>query len=219
MKYRLIRNSPVVHEGGHTDGSEMLEPWKNPRSKDYWSGDASRNGISDYFAGRAKIKDLRSVRPTTTAALLRARRRTSGSNASWRRHLVGRPPTSCRRSSFGVGRRGIRRGRRRTARRSRTVCRSNVSGRYDSCRRRSAATGIWCRSACTYATGSARKQRPSSKVADLFASCGRHLRVFIGNWSTETMFGLLENLGLVIGRAKFNVFAVRAEELIERRPS
>ena len=27
-----------------------------------------------------------------------------------------------------------------------------------------------------------------------------------------------ENLGLVIGRAKFNVFAVRAEELIEGRP-
>jgi transposase len=30
--------------------------------------------------------------------------------------------------------------------------------------------------------------------------------------------GLLKNLGLVIGRAKFNVFAARAEELIEDRP-
>jgi len=30
--------------------------------------------------------------------------------------------------------------------------------------------------------------------------------------------GLLKNLGLVIGRAKFNVFAVRAQELIEDRP-
>src|ERR1035441_10695432 len=30
--------------------------------------------------------------------------------------------------------------------------------------------------------------------------------------------GLLKNLGLIIGRAKFNVFAVRAEELIEGRP-
>jgi transposase len=30
--------------------------------------------------------------------------------------------------------------------------------------------------------------------------------------------GLLKNLGLVIGRAKFNVFTVRAEELIEDRP-
>jgi transposase len=30
--------------------------------------------------------------------------------------------------------------------------------------------------------------------------------------------GLLKNLGLVIGRAKFDVFAVRAEELIEDRP-
>jgi transposase len=30
--------------------------------------------------------------------------------------------------------------------------------------------------------------------------------------------GLLKNLCLVIGRAKFNVFAVRAEELIEDRP-
>jgi transposase len=30
--------------------------------------------------------------------------------------------------------------------------------------------------------------------------------------------GLFKNLGLVIGRAKFNVFAVRAEELIENRP-
>jgi transposase len=30
--------------------------------------------------------------------------------------------------------------------------------------------------------------------------------------------GLLKNLGLIIGRAKFNVFAVRAEELIKDRP-
>jgi transposase len=30
--------------------------------------------------------------------------------------------------------------------------------------------------------------------------------------------GLLKNVGLVIGRARFNVFAVRAEELIEDRP-
>jgi transposase len=30
--------------------------------------------------------------------------------------------------------------------------------------------------------------------------------------------GLLKNLGLVIGRAKFNVFAMRAEELIAGRP-
>jgi len=30
--------------------------------------------------------------------------------------------------------------------------------------------------------------------------------------------GLLKNVGLVIGRAKFNVFAMRAEELIEDRP-
>lgn len=30
--------------------------------------------------------------------------------------------------------------------------------------------------------------------------------------------GLFKNLGLVIGRATFNVFAVRAEELIENRP-
>jgi transposase len=29
---------------------------------------------------------------------------------------------------------------------------------------------------------------------------------------------LLKNVGLVIGRAKFNVFAARAEELIEDRP-
>ena len=30
--------------------------------------------------------------------------------------------------------------------------------------------------------------------------------------------GLLKNLGLAIGRPKFNVFAARAEELIEDRP-
>lgn len=30
--------------------------------------------------------------------------------------------------------------------------------------------------------------------------------------------GLLKNLGPVIGRAKFSVFAARAEELIEDRP-
>src|SRR6476620_7947652 len=35
---------------------------------------------------------------------------------------------------------------------------------------------------------------------------------------SRTVRGLLKNLGLVIGRAKFNVFAVRAEELIEGRP-
>jgi hypothetical protein len=32
------------------------------------------------------------------------------------------------------------------------------------------------------------------------------------------MFAAFKNLGPVIGRAKFNVFAVRAEELIEGRP-
>ena len=31
-------------------------------------------------------------------------------------------------------------------------------------------------------------------------------------------FGLLKNLGLVIGQAKMNVFAVRATELAEARP-
>jgi len=34
---------------------------------------------------------------------------------------------------------------------------------------------------------------------------------------TSEIRGLLKNVGLVIGRAKFNVFAVRAEELIEDR--
>ena len=38
-------------------------------------------------------------------------------------------------------------------------------------------------------------------------------------WNLENqMRGLLKNLGLVIGRAKLNVFAVRAAELIEDRP-
>src|SRR5258707_11085881 len=44
------------------------------------------------------------------------------------------------------------------------------------------------------------------------------------SWSKSSVIsrtqirGLLKNVGLVIGRAKFNVFAVRAEELIEDRP-
>jgi hypothetical protein len=35
---------------------------------------------------------------------------------------------------------------------------------------------------------------------------------------TSSIRGLFKNLGLVIGRAEFNVFAVRAEEFIENRP-
>ena len=56
----------------------------------------------------------------------------------------------------------------------------------------------------------------SHAVKALLAS--RALLVKIKRDLENQIRGLLKNLGLVIGRAKFNVFAVRAEELIENRP-
>ena len=60
------------------------------------------------------------------------------------------------------------------------------------------------------------KDLDSHSVRALLAS--RALLVKIKRDLENQIRGLLKNLGLVIGRAKFNVFAVRAEELIENRP-
>jgi transposase len=60
------------------------------------------------------------------------------------------------------------------------------------------------------------KDIDSHSVRALLAS--RALLVKIKRDLENQIRGLLKNLGLVIGRAKFNVFAVRAEELIEGRP-
>ena len=60
------------------------------------------------------------------------------------------------------------------------------------------------------------KDLDSHSVRALLAS--RALLVKIKRDIENQVRGLLKNLGLVIGRAKFNVFAVRAEELIEGRP-
>jgi transposase len=56
----------------------------------------------------------------------------------------------------------------------------------------------------------------SHSVRALLAS--RALLVKIKRDLENHVRGLLKNLGLVIGRAKFNVFAMRAEELIAGRP-
>src|ERR1700688_4155526 len=60
------------------------------------------------------------------------------------------------------------------------------------------------------------KDIDSHSVSALLAS--RALLVKIKRDLENHVRGLLKNLGLIIGRAKFNVFAVRAEELIEGRP-
>jgi transposase len=60
------------------------------------------------------------------------------------------------------------------------------------------------------------KDLGSHSVRALLAS--RALLVKIKRDLENQVRGLLKNLGLVIGRAKLNVFAVRAEELIEGRP-
>src|SRR5436189_366961 len=60
------------------------------------------------------------------------------------------------------------------------------------------------------------KDLDSHSVRALLAS--RALLVKIKRDVENQIRGLLKNVGLVIGRAKFNVFAVRAEELIEDRP-
>ena len=60
------------------------------------------------------------------------------------------------------------------------------------------------------------KDLDSHSVRAMLAS--RALLVKIKRDLENQIRGLLKNLGLVIGRAKFNVFAVRAEELIENRP-
>ena len=60
------------------------------------------------------------------------------------------------------------------------------------------------------------KDLDSHSVRALLAS--RALLVKIKRDLENQVRGLLKNLGLVIGRAKLNVFAVRAEELIKSRP-
>jgi len=60
------------------------------------------------------------------------------------------------------------------------------------------------------------KDLDSHSVKALLAS--RALLVKIKRDLENQVRGLLKNLGLVIGRTKFNVFAVRAEELIADRP-
>ena len=60
------------------------------------------------------------------------------------------------------------------------------------------------------------KDLDSHAVRALLAS--RALLVKIKRDLENQVRGLLKNLGLVIGRAKFNVFAVRAEEMVEGRP-
>jgi transposase len=60
------------------------------------------------------------------------------------------------------------------------------------------------------------KDIDSHAIRALLAS--RALLVKIKRDLENQIRGLLKNLGLVIGRAKFNVFASRAEELIEDRP-
>jgi transposase len=60
------------------------------------------------------------------------------------------------------------------------------------------------------------KDIDSHSVRALLAS--RALLVKIKRDLENQIRGLLKNIGLVIGRAKFNVFAARAEELIESRP-
>ena len=60
------------------------------------------------------------------------------------------------------------------------------------------------------------KDLDSHSIRALLAS--RALLVKIKRDLENQVRGLLKNLGLVIGRAKFNVFAARAEDLIEGRP-
>jgi transposase len=60
------------------------------------------------------------------------------------------------------------------------------------------------------------KDLDSHSVRTLLAS--RALLVKIKRDLENQIRGFLKNLGLVIGRAKFNVFAVRADELIDNRP-
>jgi transposase len=60
------------------------------------------------------------------------------------------------------------------------------------------------------------KDLDSHLVRALLAS--RALLVKIKRDLENQIRGLLKNLGLVIGRAKFNVFAARTEELVEGRP-
>jgi transposase len=60
------------------------------------------------------------------------------------------------------------------------------------------------------------KDVDSHSIRALLAS--RALLVKIKRDLENQVRGLFKNLGLVIGRAKFNVFTVRAEELIKNRP-
>jgi transposase len=64
-------------------------------------------------------------------------------------------------------------------------------------------------------------RRSASKISNAIKALlvSRALLVKIKRDIENQIRGLLKNIGLVIGRAKMNVFAVRAAELAEARPA
>jgi len=72
-------------------GLKMLEPWKNPRSKNYWFRRRIPKQYIGYFAGRAEIK-ISLGTADYNEALLRCQEENLRLERAWRQHLVGRPP-------------------------------------------------------------------------------------------------------------------------------
>ena len=72
-------------------GLKMLEPWKNPRSKNYWFRRRIPKHYIGYFAGRTEIK-ISLGTADYDEAVLRCQEENLRLERAWRRHLVGRPP-------------------------------------------------------------------------------------------------------------------------------
>jgi Domain of unknown function (DUF6538) len=72
-------------------GLKMLEPWKNPRSKNYWFRRRIPKQYLGYFAGRTEVK-ISLGTADYDEAVLRCQEENLRPERAWRRHLVGRPP-------------------------------------------------------------------------------------------------------------------------------
>ena len=72
-------------------GLKMLEPWKNPRSKNYWFRRRIPKQYLGYFAGRTEVK-ISLGTADYDEAVLRCQEENLRLERAWRRHLVGRPP-------------------------------------------------------------------------------------------------------------------------------
>src|SRR6266700_1110405 len=93
-----------------------------------------------------------------------------------------------------------------------------MPGRYSRCRSIRVTATMRPASPASCRPAGLRRCASRTSIATRLGRCWRAGRCWSKSSVISRTRGLLKNVGLVIGRAKFNVFAVRAEELIENRP-